>query len=189
MSKYLTAKIIIDLANVDGLHPYELSFLKKFIKKNFKDTEQRELLSEITNPKESYLSNFKKIDDHFERDKVLSIARVILHIDNNFSPAEKEAYLILRDYHNEQSSHLTQAQVNAAKGLAQAVEELEYLKDFEEAAKAITQNVRYIPFAGFTILPDLSVFLKHRRKNKYLGYIVLVFIILSFILNTLFRVL
>lgn len=177
-------KVLLSLASVDGeIHPYEIRFLTKFIKSHFRPNLADELISEITNPKRSYLSVFKTIENYYQRGATLEIARSLLHTDKKFTEEEKEAYKLLSLAHEEMSGDLIDTERDAMIEYLKAEKDKEYNRELADMVKLLNQRVYYrftyfLPALFFHSALLISRFFKARGKlTKVVGAILAVWIL------------
>ncbi|MFG1481902.1 hypothetical protein ABMA79_02325 [Halobacteriovorax sp. HFRX-2_2] len=166
-------KVLLSLASVDDdIHPYEIRFLTKFIKSHFSEEVARELIGEITNPKRSYLSVFKTIDNFYHRGATLELARSLLHMDKKFTPEEKIAFDLLSQAHREMSGDLIETQKNAIIEYLKAENEKDYNKETASVIKLLSQRFHYqysfsFGFLFFRLAYLISRFFRRRSRLAF----------------------
>jgi len=181
MNKLIATKVFIDLANIDGLHPKEIKFIIAFIDKHYEGQDAKSLITEMTNPKESYLSLFKQVESYFERNLILDFSRVLLNIDGHFSKEEKTAYEHLRDHHQDISKDIIHLEREASADLAKEAKDLVYLKQLVELGKHIQKHRHIWLYRTGLMYIDISPILGLNSRYKKYAFILLLFCLCFFV--------
>jgi hypothetical protein len=189
-SKFLLVKTLICLANIDQLlHPLEKKFIQNLIKKyNFSSAEILNLQNEMNYPESDYLVEFKKIDSYFERGEVLSFARHMFHVDDDFHPQEKIAYDKMVLAHNQLSGDISETSEDAAKSIVIEEKDKELYRELHRFGNVLNKRRSVFFRVWSRYYPSILIFtlLNEGGYAKKLAISIVVLVICYFVYSSSF---
>lgn len=186
-SEFQILKVLIYLTKVDGnVHKLERIFIKDRIKQyGFSEKEKLELLSEFDAPSTNYIDAFNSLESYRDRETVLSFARHMFQLDDEFHPNEKLAYQQLKDIHDGQSKDMQEASLLAGESLIKEQNKTQFMKELNIFGDELGKRRGFFYRYMHVKYPSLLIYSLYRSGS--IGRKFAVFLVLAAIAFWCFR--
>lgn len=184
ISHYTILRTLISLSYIDGkIARSEKVWLERMIQKHITEDDQiAQLKNDLHNPL-LYLDAFKKIDNYFAREQLLSYSRHLFGLDGKLSDDEAYAYKKLSEIHNDLSDDLKSDQRQAAKNIMLNERERKFYLEIAAAGKVLRERKNPFYFNGPYFVLLSTIFYNIKRSGAKYAFL---FIAVSLIMIAVF---